>query len=255
MAAVAALLDDHAAVVSLRRAFPRGGPRVVSCRNAAALEHHLERHLTDALVLSPGRMADPATGRLGERYPQLPVIAFGPFRPNDAPTLMAWLDRGATLAVADVDDAIVGELVTRTSLTAHRRRAMSDARRVLRLDEAIQQQAWELLVADVERPVRTSALARRLGVSREHLSRQFGAGAAPNLKRVIDLTRIAAASQLLQNPGYDPRAVVRLLNFSSAAHLNRTAMRIAGTTAAGLGRLGPRGVLAHFAKGKMRSRG
>jgi AraC-like DNA-binding protein len=131
---------------------------------------------------------------------------------------------------------------------------MADAVRVLRLDEDIQQRAWERLVAEVDKPVRTADLARRLNVSREHLSRQFGAGGAPNLKRVIDLTRIAAASQLLRNPGYSARTVVRLLSFSSPTHLNSTSSRIAGVPATGLARLGPRGVLAHFARGKTRSR-
>jgi AraC-like DNA-binding protein len=125
---------------------------------------------------------------------------------------------------------------------------------VLRLTEPIQRQAWELLLGEVERPLLTSELARRLAVSREHLSRQFAAGGAPNLKRVIDLTRVACAAQLLQNPAYTAASVVRLLNFASPAHLNGTARRIAGVTSRDLGRLGPRGVLAEFVRGKTRSR-
>mgnify|MGYP003343587304 CR=1 FL=1 len=37
-------------------------------------------------------------------------------------------------------------------------------------------------------------VARTLKVSREHLSRQFGAGGAPNIKRVSDLARAATAA-------------------------------------------------------------
>ena len=100
----------------------------------------------------------------------------------------------------------------------------------------------------------TTELARRLAVSREHLSRQFGAGGAPTLKRVIDLTRIACAAQLLMNPGYSIPTVVRLLHFASSSHLSGTARRIANVSTSGLAALGPRGVLQVFARGNTRSR-
>jgi transcriptional regulator GlxA family with amidase domain len=158
------------------------------------------------------------------------------------------------VAVEGVDDAIVGELVVRASISAERRRALAEGPRVLRLTEKLQKSAWDLLVGEVERPVRTSMLARRLRISREHLSRQFGAGGAPNLKRVIDLTRIACAAQLLANPGYLVPTVVRLLHFTSTAHLSTTAHRIANVPISGLSGLGPRGVLAAFVRGNTRSR-
>jgi AraC-like DNA-binding protein len=102
--------------------------------------------------------------------------------------------------------------------------------------------------------MRTTTLANRLAVSREHLSRQFGAGGAPNLKRVIDLTRIACAAQLLANPGYSIPTVVRVLHFASSSHLSSTARRIANVPTSGLGTLGPGGVLAAFVRGNTRSR-
>jgi transcriptional regulator GlxA family with amidase domain len=144
--------------------------------------------------------------------------------------------------------------VARCSLTAARARALADGPRLLRLIEPLQQRAWDVLVREVERPVRTEALARRLAVSREHLSRQFGAGGAPNLKRVIDLTRVACAAQLLQNPAYRIAQVVRLLHFTSSSHLAGTVRRITGAAPSALPDLGPRGVLLAFARGKTRSR-
>jgi transcriptional regulator GlxA family with amidase domain len=152
-----------------------------------------------------------------------------------------------------VDDPVVGDMVARASLTAERRKALSEASRMLRLTEPLQRSAWALLLGEVERPVRTTDLARRLEVSREHLSRQFGAGGAPNLKRVIDLTRIACAAQLLANPGYSIPIVVRLLHFASSSHLSGTARRIANVSTTGLGSLGPGGVLAAFVRGNTRS--
>jgi AraC-like DNA-binding protein len=254
MSTIAAVLNSKGAMTALRRSLPKGGPKVVSCRSAEALHRTLQKRLIDAVVLAPQAGLAPELSSLRTRLPKVPLLVYGPFRPDDGELLLACRDSGSAVAVEGVDDAIVGELVVRSSMTAERRRSLAEAPRVLRLTEELQRAAWDLLVGDVERPVRTSVLARRLRISREHLSRQFGAGGAPNLKRVIDLTRIACASQLLANPGYSIPTVVRLLHFTSAGHLATTAKRIANVPSASLGDLGPRGVLAAFVRGNTRSR-
>ena len=226
----------------------------MSCRSPAALERLLEKRLIDAVVLAPQPVLLPELSQWRARLPLVPLVAYGPFRPDDGELLLACRNAVSLVAVEGVDDPVIGELVVRSSITAERRRALADGPRVLRLTERIQQAAWDLLVGDVERPIRTGALANRLRVSREHLSRQFGAGGAPNLKRVIDLTRIACAAQLLGNPGYTLPTVVRVLNFASRGHLANTARRIANAGPQELGSLGPRGVLAAFARGNTRSR-
>lgn len=256
MPAIAALLDGSQAVLALRRTLPRGGPPVVNCRGGAGLDRLLQSRLVDAVVVAPAAATLATVGELRARFPEVPVVGYAPFRPDDGELLLAChRQRLAAVAVEGVDDAVLGELVLRHSLTAARRAALADGPRVLRLTEPLQQEAWSLLVEAVERPMLTSTLARHLRVSREHLSRQFGAGGAPNLKRVIDLTRIACAAQLLGNPGYGAAAVVRLLHFASASHLSGTARRIASVGTRGLGELGPRGVLAAFVRGNTRSRG
>ncbi|HEX6644843.1 MAG TPA: helix-turn-helix domain-containing protein [Gemmatimonadales bacterium] len=256
MAVVATLLESRRAVLALRRSLPAGAARsTVSCRTPAALHRLLESRLVDALVVNPVPALPAAISELRKSHPALPVIAYAPFRPDDGSVVVACREaRVSALAVEGVDDAVVGDLVARHSMTTARRLAMADAPRVLRLTEPLQRTAWHYLLGAVEKPVRTAALARELAVSREHLSRQFGAGGAPNLKRVIDLTRVAAAAQLLRNPGMGVPAVVRLLHFASPSHLGATARRIAGTGTSGLGALGPRGVLSAFVKGNTRSR-
>lgn len=254
MPAIAALLENRAALVALRRTLPKGGPTVVSCRTSARLHRLLDRRLVDAVVLGPQPNLMPELTELRVRLPHMPLVVYGPFRPDDGELLLACRESVSAVAVEGVDDPIIGELVLRSSITAERRRALADAPRMLRLTEALQRAAWDVLVGEVERPIRTSALAQRLRVSREHLSRQFGAGGAPNLKRVIDLTRVACAAQLLGNPGYSVPTVVRLLNFASPGHLANTARRIANVSTGGLGELGPRGVLAAFVRGNTRSR-
>jgi AraC-like DNA-binding protein len=254
MPAIAALLESRAALTALRRSLPRGGPRVITCRNPAALARVIDKRLVDAIVLAPQPALLPELATLRARLPLVPFVAYGPFRPDDGALLLACRQAVSSVAVEGVDDPVVGDLVVRSSLTTERRRALADAPRMLRLTESLQRSAWNLLLSEVERPVRTSTLASRLRISREHLSRQFGAGGAPNLKRVIDLTRIACAAQLLGNPGYTVPTVVRVLNFASSAHLANTARRIANVGTSGLGSLGPQGVLAAFVRGNTRSR-
>ncbi len=254
MAAIAAFLESRSALGALRRTLPRGGPRLVTCRSTASLRRVLESRLVDAVVFAPTPVAMAELPDLRSRLPGVPIIAYAPFRPDDGELLLACRKHQIRVAVEGVDDPVVGDMVARASVTAERRRALADAPRLLRLTEPLQRAAWTVLLGEVERPLRTTDLARRLAVSREHLSRQFGAGGAPNLKRVIDLTRVACASQLLANPGYPIPVVVRLLHFASSSHLNGTARRIANVPTAGLGRLGPEGVLREFVRGNTRSR-
>jgi AraC-like DNA-binding protein len=252
---VATLLDSRAASLALRRSLPKGGPGIVSCRTMARLRRTLESRLVDAVVVAPSVGLMEEFANLRHAFPAIPLVAYAPFRPDDGDLLVDCERQEVTeFAIEGVDDPVIGDLVVRCSLTTARRRALREGPRMLRLAESLQQRAWQFLIGEVERPVRTLTLARQLAVSREHLSRQFGAGGAPNLKRVIDLTRVACAAQLLQNPGYRIATVVRLLHFASSSHLAGTVRRIASVAPSALGGLGPRGVLAAFARGNTRSR-
>jgi AraC-like DNA-binding protein len=253
---VATLAAGTEASLALRRSLPDGGAwSLVGCRTATALRRVLQSRLVDAVVFSPTRTAPPATAELRQGYPQIPWIAYAPFRPDHGPLLLACHEHQVTLVLVEgVDNAVAGELVIRASAAGIRRRALSEAMRVLRLADPLQREVWSYLLDRADHPIRTGAIARRVGCSREHLSRQFGAGGAPNLKRVIDLTRIACAAWLLGNPAYDVGTVARILRFATASHLSATARRIAGVPSRSLAGLGPRGVLAQFARGKTRSR-
>ena len=255
VAAIAAVLEGRGAVTALRRSLPRGGPGVVTCRAPAALRQLLGRRIVEAVVVTPrAGVADEWAGVRAD-FPAIPIIACAPFRPDDGDLLAACRAQGvAAVVVEGVDDAVVGELVRRVSLAAVRRKALADAPRLLRLSDPLQRDVWELLVARADRPVTTAEVAESLGVSREHLSRQFGAGGAPNLKRVIDFLRVVVASQLLHNPGYAVSQVAGLLAFASSSHLGSTARRIAGVGTADLPRMSPGDLLSRFVRGHTRSR-
>ncbi len=255
MTAVAVLVGSAGGLAALRRSLPRGGPTVAACRNLAALRRALATRLVDAVVMAPGALPKEELAALRRDYPALPLIAYGAFRPDDGPLLRAAAGTLTAVVVEGVDDPVVGDLVLRHSLTARRRRALAAAPRLLSLEDDLQRRAWRLAVERVAEPWRTEALARALDVSREHLSRQFGAGGAPNLKRVIDLCRVVTAAQLLANPGYAVADVARLLRFASPSHLSGTARRVAGVGAGELHGMAPAELLARFVRlGRTRSR-
>jgi AraC-like DNA-binding protein len=249
-------LLGQAARTALRRALPRARVRLVACRAPAQLERVLLSTLTDAVVVdarSPG--APELLRRCRERWPMVPRFAYTAFRPDDGELLRTCVgEADAIPLVQGVDDAVLAELLLPRTASAARQMALGPAARLLRLSDPIQQRAWTEVLRRLGSRIRTSEIARALRVSREHLSRQFGAGGAPNIKRVIDLARACAAAHLLANPGYSVRTVARLLAFSSASHLSGAARRVAGVSAASLGAMGPGGVLGAFVRGRTRSR-
>ena len=256
MSAVAALLDSRSALLSLRRTLAPVPPSVIACHGAPRLRHAIEDRLLDGIVVGQKALRNPELLQLRVQFPALPVVVYASFKPDDGVLLERLEGPGgvAAVAVEGVDDAIVGEMVRRAGLSSERRSLLASAPRYLRLSEPIQQKAWSLLVGAVALPVRTDQVARWMGTSREHLSRQFAAGGAPNLKRVIDMLRVVTATQLLANPGYSIADVARLLGFASTAHLGLTTERIAGVKAIDLHRTPPARIFEAFLRHSTRSR-
>ncbi|HLB35452.1 MAG TPA: helix-turn-helix domain-containing protein [Gemmatimonadales bacterium] len=239
----------------MRRGLRARGGRVVGCRGPEQLARVFQVELVDAVVVGaePGRLE--ATVSLASRFPRVPVFLAGAFRPDDAPLLLAYRRGGVRAILVDgVDDYAAAELVTAQGASRRRRHVLRDAPRLLRLTEPLQLRAWEEVLGRAGTATTTAQVARALRVTREHLSREFAAGGAPNIKRVIDLARVLCATDLLANPGYSVATVARVLRFSSPSHLAGCTRRIAGVSPMELPRLGLRGVLGRFLKGRMRSR-
>jgi len=239
---------------AVQRGYPRGAGTVRLCRGYGEVERLLAQRLIDAVVLDV--KAAPAVGMaLPARFPRIPMYVLSAFRPQDGQLLAACHAAGfAGILVEGVDNALAGEWVAARTAEVARRAALADAPKLLRLTDLVQLQAWTEVLRRVAAPITTGDVAAALRVSREHLSREFAAGGAPNLKRVIDLARAACAADLLGNPGYSVRGVVRILGYASPRHLAAAARRVAGVTPQELGALGPRGVLGRFIKGRTRSR-
>lgn len=255
MAAVAAVLDSRAALSGLRRSLPAGAGPVVAFRSARGLERGLAERLFDAVVLGTRAAREVEPSGLRARFPTIPILIYGAVRSDDGAQLLAWQKVPiAGIAVEGVEDAVVGDLIVRAGATARRRASLGLIPRRLRLTEPVQLRAWERLIASPGRPPRTSTLARELGLSREHLSRQFGAGGAPNLKRVTDLLVVLSALDLLENPGYRAATVARLLGFASPGHLRSTVRRVVGVGLEASRGLGRPEVVRRFAALAARSR-
>ncbi len=238
---------------AVQRGYPRRAGSVRLCRSVPAVERLLAERLVDAAVLDI--KADDAGLMLPARFPRIPMYVLSAFTSEDGALLAACTTAGfAGVLVEGVDNAVAGEWVAARTAQAARRAALADAPRLLRLTDRLQRAVWDEVLQRAARPIKTAELATALRVTREHLSRQFAAGGAPNLKRVIDLARAACAADLLGNPGYTVRAVVRILGYASPSHLAGAARRVAGATPQELRTLGPRGVLVRFLRGRTRSR-
>lgn len=193
---------------------------------------------------------------LAHEFPSAAFFGIAPLRATDPPAIA----RCASLEFCDIladglDDAVARDLVSPHTFTARFAAALAEPPQTLGLKSDMQLATWKAILASAGRPVRTAALAREAGVSREHLSRNFSVPGAPNLKRVIDLVRMVAAAQLSKNPGLDHRDVARILGFASPSHLSVTAQRVLGIRPASLTRLRTVDLVERFTQGRTRSRG
>ena len=238
---------------ALRRSYPPTAGTVRVCRTLSQVERLFGQRLIDAAVLDP--KVDPDAGlALAARFPHIPMFAMTAFRPDDGALVKRCQEAGVWVLIEGVDSAISGDWIAARTAQVARRQALVEAPRLLRLSDRLQLAAWAEVLGRVGAPITTSGLAETLRVTREHLSREFAAGGAPNLKRTIDLARVACAADLLGNPGYQLAAVVRILRYPSPRHLAAATRRVAGASPDELGALGPRGVLHRFIRGRTRSR-
>jgi len=241
----------------VKDAFPRRRTRLTLARNVREFERAFRVGIVDAALVDLGGPTEDVMRaiELGHEFPSAPFFALTPFRPNDA-TLSA---RAATFDFVDVivegvDDHVLRDLVTARAFTTRFAEALATPPDSLHVNTPLRRESWRVLVSHAGRPIHTDVVARELGVTREHLSRAFGAAGAPNLKRVIDLVRLAAAAELAKNPGYDVGDVARVLGFASSSPLSTTSQRIVGIRPTSLARLRTVDLIERFIHGRMRSR-
>lgn len=242
---------------ALRNAFPRRKGRLVFARTAEEVAEALRTSLVDAVVVDIAASPEESfkTSALASDHPTAAFFGITPLRAGDTIGVSDAAQRDfAGILVEGIDDGVIRSLITRAAFSTRFARALNDPPASLGLDAPVQREVWRMVIAHGGRPVRTSALAESVGVTREHLSRSFAAHGSPNLKRVIDLVRVIAAAELAKNPGLDLRDVATVLGFASPSHLSTTSVRIAGTKPASLTRLRSVDLFERFARGNGRSR-
>ena len=235
------------------------GGQVTFVRTSNDLLAALQHAMVDAVVVDLAQPADEhwTAAKLAREFPSIPFFALAALRPADLPAIAracSQLDFADCLCEG-VDDGALRELVLPASFTLRFATALQGAGSRIGLTTDLQLRAWRLVVAHGGRVVRTERLAEALGLTREHLSRRFSRNGAPNLKRVIDLARLLAASELAKNPGFDVPDISRVLGFASASHLSATCVRLLGVKSSSLARLRPTDLMDRFVKqGRFRSR-
>ena len=250
-------LERERARALVRAGFPRRKWKIITTRSAEELEAVFRRVLVDAALIDLGAPDEDIwkSAAFAAEFPSTPFFAILPLRPTDTPAVARCAGLGfIDVIVEGIDDNEARDLVQPHAFSSRFQQALIDPPHTLALTTPLQKSAWEVVVAHSGRPVTTKELAKAIGLSREHLSRNFARPGAPNLKRVIDLVRLIAAAELAKNPGHDIRDIARILEFASSSHLAVTAQRIFGTRPASLARLRTTDLIDRFAQGRTRSR-
>jgi AraC-like DNA-binding protein len=242
----------------LKTAFPRRRAQVLVARTAEEVAAQLRSQLVDCVLLdlSAGEEALRAA-ELAADFPAHPFLGLSPAHAGDAPAIARAVRGGVADVLLDgMDDLLVRERVLQWGFTRRFGAALEIPPEALRLEAPLKREVWSRIVAHGGRPVRTDALAKALGISREHLSRTFARSDAggdgrepPTLKRVIDLVRLIAAAELAKNPGHDIKDVAAVLAFASTSHLSVTTQRLVGVKAPSLARLRTVDLVDRFARG------
>jgi AraC-like DNA-binding protein len=250
-------LQREKARALVRGAFPRRKWKIISTRTAEELDGVFRRVLVDAAIIDLGAPDEDTwkAASFAAEFPSAPFFSIIPLRASDTPAAARSAGFGfIDLIVEGIDENAARDLVHPHAFSTRFRQALGEPPQALGLTTPLQRAAWDVIVAHSGRPVTTKELASAVGLSREHLSRNFAKPGAPNLKRVIDLVRLIAAAELAKNPGHDIRDIARILDFASSSHLAVTAQRIFGTRPASLARLRTTDLIDRFAQGRTRSR-
>jgi len=254
---IVAFVPRDRARALVKDSFPRRRCRMVFARSVSEFTDAFRKDLIDAAIVDVVSAHDDtwAVAALAREFPSAPFFALASLRAAEGPAVAQCADlEFADVLVEGIDDACARDIVFKRGFSTRFAHALRIPPAALSLTTTVQQRAWEYIVAHAGRRVRTVNLARRIGVTREHLSRTFAADNSPNLKRVIDLVRLLAAAELSKNPGYDIRDVAAVLDFASSSHLSSTAQRIVGTKPASLARLRSVDLIQRFVRGHGRSR-
>jgi len=230
----------------LTRAFPRGRVQIVMVRDADAIAAALATTLVDAIIvdLLPGtasavgwRAVEHAT-----KHAPIPAVALVAARALE-PALLARLhEQGvSTILIDGVDDAMLRVLLQPVLLTTRftqRADVLLGAHQVGPLAESV----WHIGVSHSGRLTSVLAVAKQLGMSREHLARSLRAAGAPGPKQLLELVRLLVVHTQI-SAGVPVALAAARLRYSSVSHLARAARSATGGTPRAWGTVTPEGLI------------
>lgn len=231
----------------LRRAFPRGRAQIHLVRDADEIDLALRTMLVDAIIvdLLPGTAATVGWRAVerATRYAPIPAVGLVAPRALD-PALLARLHTAgvSTILVDGVDDAMLRVLLQPVLLTTRftvRADVLLTSHDVGPLAEAV----WRTGVSHVGRLTSVAAVAKQLGLSREHLSRTLRATGAPGPKQLLELVRLLMVQTQLA-AGVPVAVAAARLGYSSVSHLARAARGATGVTPRDWGSLSAEAMIA-----------
>ena len=231
----------------LRRAFPRGRAQIHLVRDADEIDLALRTMLVDAIIvdLLPGTAATVGWRAVehATRYAPIPAVGLVAPRALD-PALLARLHSAgvSTILVDGVDDAMLRVLLQPVLLTTRftvRADVLLTSHDVGPLAEAV----WRTGVSHVGRLTSVAAVAKQLGLSREHLSRTLRATGSPGPKQLLELVRLLMVQTQLA-AGVPVAIAAARLGYSSVSHLARAARAATGVTPKGWGDLSAEALIA-----------
>lgn len=245
----------------LTRAFPRGRAQLHLVRDADGMDAVLRTTLVDAIIvdLVPGTSASGGWRAVehATRYAPIPAVGLIPHRALDAALLARLHTVGvSTILVDGVDDAMIRVLL-QPILLSSRFAVRADVLLAAHAVGATAEAVWRTGVSHVGRLISVAAVARQLGLSREHLARSLQKSGAPGPKQLLELVRLLVVQTQLA-AGVPVALAAARLRYSSVSHLARAARAATGVTPRGWGGLTPEALIAAAldrARGDVRSRG
>ena len=217
----------------LARAWPRGRVHIHVVRDADAIDAALATLLVDAIVvdLQPGNTAGVGWRAIERATSHAPIPAVGLVAARALePGLLQRLHTAgvATILVDGVDDAMLRVLL-QPILLSTRFTQRADVLLTSYGYGALAESVWRTGVSSLGRLTSVSALAKQLGMSREHLSRSLRAAGSPGPKQLLELARLLVVQALLAE-GIPIAVAAGRVGYSSVSHLARVSRAAVGAT-------------------------
>ena len=230
----------------LSRAFPRGRAQIHAVRDADGIATTLATTLVDAIIIDllPGSAAAPGWRAVehATKHAPIPAVAFVASRSLEPALLKRLHGHGVVAVLVDgVDDAMLRVLLQPLLLsTQFTQRA--DVLLATHGLGATAEAVWRTGVSHAGRLTSVSAVAKQLGMSREHLARSLRAAGAPGPKQLLELVRLLVVQSQL-SAGVPVALASARLGYSSVSHLARSAKAASGLTPRGWGGLTPEALI------------